>query len=155
MNDLILVITGTLGGLGFSLIFSTKKDKLLYAVIGSLLTSFIYVVMRHLTDNTFLQNLVSAVIGTLYCEISSRIIKAPVTIFLLTAIVPLVPGGLLYYTMSNAVIGDMSNTIYYGTQTFLISSGVAVGIVIASALTKYVLNFKEFIYINFRQKKSR
>ena len=41
---------------------------------------------------------VASVVLTIYAEILARVVKCPATLFLVTAAVPLIPGGSLYNT---------------------------------------------------------
>ena len=43
---------------------------------------------------------------TIYAEIMARLFKEPVTGFLLIGIIPMVPGGPLYYTMEYCINGE-------------------------------------------------
>ena len=53
--------------------------------------------------------------------------KAPVTGFLTIGILPLVPGGGIYYTMEYCVSGQTSQFIETGIHTFAIAGALAVG----------------------------
>ena len=55
--------------------------------------------LLNFTGNDILQNFVATMAVALYSEILARIYKAPVTMFLIVGILPLVPGAGIYYTM--------------------------------------------------------
>ena len=50
------------------------------------------------------------------------------------AILPLVPGGSLYYTMENVVHGRLEAARSYGQQTLIVALAIAAGISFVVAL---------------------
>ncbi len=92
-----------------------------------------------------LQNLIPATIVTLYAELLARLVKAPATVFLIPSIIPLVPGGRLYYTMRAIVDGNEIKAKIFAKQTLVIALGIAVGIVIVS-LVFYHISHKHIRY---------
>ena len=52
-------------------------------------------------------------------QIFARVFKAPATIFLIIGIIPLVPGGGIYYTMYALLGGDMQLFAQKGAETAL------------------------------------
>ena len=71
---------------------------------------------------------------TLYSEWMARVRRCPVTSYLIVALLPLVPGGGIYYTMSHAVSGDMTQFSSRGMQTISIAGAMAVGILLISTV---------------------
>lgn len=129
-----IIVSGTIGTLGFCLFFRIRQDKLLYGCIGGLLTSLFYCICREYGMSPLMANMIPSVIGTLYAEIIARVVKAPATVFLIPAVIPLTPGGNLYYTMSAIVEGDMYQAQQQGELTLLVALGIAVGIVFVSVI---------------------
>ncbi len=137
--NIIQILAGILGSIGFALVFSLKKDKLPYIIIGSGLGWTIYLICYHYTQNVFLSNVASSVFCTAAAEFLARWRKAPTTLFLLIHIIPLVPGGSLYYTMRSFVINDKQAFATHGMNTLYSSAGIAVGILIVTSCI-YILN---------------
>jgi len=134
MKDaIVLCISGFLATIGFSVLFLTKVRRLPFAALGGLLACIVYVLFDYISGgNSFVTNLAAGVAITLYSEVFARIIKAPVTVLLLPALVPLVPGGMLYYAMSHLVIWNRDLFIYYAVETAKTGIGIAVGLMIVS-----------------------
>lgn len=65
--------------------------------------------------------------------------KAPANIFMIPGIIPLLPGGALYYTMSALIGGDMDTVMLKGKETGLMALGIVVGILVASELVRMIL----------------
>ena len=141
-----ILVSGTLGTLGFCLLFKIRKDKLIYGCIGGLVTNFIYCVCGDMGMSVLMQNMIPAIAATLYAEIIARVVKAPSTVFLIPAVIPLTPGGTLYYTMSAIVEGNMQEAQRMGEITLLVALGIAVGIVFISVI------FYQFSRLNIKLK---
>ncbi|MDK2810897.1 MAG: hypothetical protein PWR27_1606, partial [Petroclostridium sp.] len=69
-------------------------------------------------------------------EFFARQFKMPVTIFLTSGIIPLVPGAGLYYTMLELVQNNYAAAISKGVETIFIAGSIAVAIAISSSLFK-------------------
>ena len=106
---IIEILCALLGSFGFSLLFNLKKEKIFLASLGGGLTCFFYLLMVSQSVGNFTAYFWASVFATLYAEMMARILKAPVTIFVIPAVVPLIPGG-------NAV------------ETALIALAIALGI---------------------------
>ena len=104
---LILIFAGIGGTLGFSLIFRMRKKLIVWSLLGAALTLGVYVLCLATMQHAFFQNLFPALAGALFAEVTAKLTKSPATQYLACAIIPLVPGGGLYYTMYHFVTGDL------------------------------------------------
>lgn len=133
-HALILLLAGAAGTCGFALLFRMRKKLIPWAVLGALLTLAVYAVCLRYLQHAFFQNLFPALCGALYAELLARLTKSPATQYLVCAIIPLVPGGGLYYTMYAFVTGNMDTFHTALTQTARTAAGLAVGIILVSVL---------------------
>jgi uncharacterized membrane protein YjjB (DUF3815 family) len=138
-QDLIQILTATIGTLGFSIYFRVSEKNVIASTFGGALSWAVYLVVFHFSQNLFLANLVATLMIFGYSEIVARIMKAPANIFLIPAIIPLLPGNALYYTMRGLVDGDKEMFYNYGISTAIIAFGIATGIVAGSILFKQAL----------------
>lgn len=136
----MMLITAMIGTLGFCLLFKIKRDKIIYGVIGGTISTVIYLICIQAGMDLFIQNFIPTVVATIYTEIIARVVKAPTTVFLFPAIIPLTPGGSLYYTMRAIVDGNMAEANTVGKQTMVIALGIALGVLLVS------LVFSRFSY---------
>lgn len=137
--DFIQILAGIVGSIGFALIFNLKKDKLPFIIIGSGIGWFIYLLCFHYTQNIFLSNVAASAFCAASAEVLARWRKAPSTLFLIIHIIPLVPGGSLYYTMRSFVLHDTPSFSLHAQNTLYSSAGIAVGILIITSFI-YILN---------------
>ena len=131
MDITIELLTALLGALGFALLFQLRKGLLIPAAIGGLINWGAYLAFEQLVDNIFIACFIAAAISVIYCEICAKVLKAPVTLFLVPSVVPSVPGGALFYTMSNIVKKDWDLAREFGIRTAEFALGLAAGICLA------------------------
>jgi uncharacterized membrane protein YjjB (DUF3815 family) len=129
MKEIIMqLLAAFVGSMGFALIFGMKRRYLFCASLGALLGWGVYLATDALLTSSFLPPLFAAAFAVSYSEIMAKLLKTPATLFVIPAIIPLVPGGSLYYTMSYAVHRDMENARLYGTRTAETALAIAAGI---------------------------
>ncbi len=131
---LTIIITGTIGTLGFSLLFKANPKRTPFNALGGMLTCVVYVICCYYFSHEFFQNFFPALFATAYAEVMARVLKAPATPILACSIIPLVPGGKLYYTTYYLVVGQMDVFELTLTQTLRIAAGLAVGIIVISVI---------------------
>lgn len=141
---ILQLIAAFFGSIGFAIILKIKGKQIFYAGIGGLVTWWIYLAAyEHLADY-FLCNLIASVFVAFYAEIMARVNRAPATIFLTAAAVPLIPGGKLYYTMYGLVSNDEAMFVENGTAAITIALAISLGFVIVTLINKYLNMLKRF-----------
>ena len=144
MKDIIIqLLTGMLGSLGFALLFGLKKKYLLNAALGGLICCALYQVGMLIFGSIFLACLAASAFCALYSEVAARLKKAPSTLFFITSVIPLVPGGSLYYACSNAVIRDWEKAKYFSMLTLQYALAIAAGACVVWAIMITVENIKK------------
>ena len=134
MTEIIQLITAFLGSLGFAMLFGTRRQHLLLAALGGLFAWGIYLMVHALVPGVFLPNLAAALFSSAYADLLAHLRKCPATLFLIPAIVPLVPGSSLYYAMEAVVNGDYAAAALYGHATLGCALAIAAGISVISVL---------------------
>lgn len=132
LNIIKLVIMGTLGAAGFAVFFSIKPKHIPFAAIGGAIATLVYAILDELGVDLFVSNFVASLFCVVYSNLFARWLKTPSMVFITASIIPLVPGGSLFYTMSNIIIGDSAVAKSYGLNTLKVALGIAGGIVIES-----------------------
>lgn len=139
---LIIIVSGMLGTVGFSVLFRSDKHRIICNAVGGALTCVVYVICCRYFDHLFAQNFFPAVFATAYAEIMARIMQAPATPILACSIIPLVPGGKLYYTTYYFVMSQMDSFDASLSDTLKISAGLAVGIICISVVVHEITRHK-------------
>lgn len=134
----VLMISGIVGTIGFAIIFHLRTKEIIISTFGTLFVLIGYIIFRNYIERPFTLVLIAAIIGCIYAELAARYAKKPAICILTVAILPLYPGGALYYTLSYLVEGDRdlfkSNIFTTGEKTI----AIACAIVICSVLFKYI-----------------
>lgn len=132
----IVVASGVIGSVGFALIFGVAKKHFVFAIISSLLSCLAFELVFALGGGMFVSAAVGAGLTAAYSDIMAHKIKAPATVMIIIGIIPLVPGARLYYTMLGIVRDDMQMFSQNGESALLIAAGIAVGIIVVTAISK-------------------
>jgi len=111
--------------------------RLPWVSVGAMLTTFVF--WLTLSLGNFISNLLAVLFATLFCEIAARLGRAPAINFLTPTIIPLVPGGLLYYTVHFYIVGEHADALAYGNQTLAACFGIAAGVLLGSFLWRLIL----------------
>lgn len=139
---MIKLLFAAFGTLGFGLLFHAKKNKLVYIMIGGFLNYLGYSFIYRYTSNIFLSSLGCAVVTSIYSNIMAIVLKCPSTVFILTGLIPIVPGSSLFYMMQGFVLKNYD----LAKLNFGITCEVILGIVAGMALSTVVVTFiREFI----------
>lgn len=143
-EQIIQVIAAFFGSLGFAIVLKIKGRQVFYAGIGGLITWAIYLMVYDQFQSYFVGNLVASIFVAIYAEVMARINKAPATIFLTAAAVPLVPGGKLYYTMEGLIKENNEMVVTNFTTAVVIALAISMGFVIVAVVNKYINRLPRF-----------
>lgn len=132
---------------GFGIIFNIKGKKLFFASLGGGLSWFIYALCLRLGLTEISSLFLSSVIFSAYSEIFARILRTPVTTLVVCALIPLVPGGGMYYTMFEAVVGNINKALELGLNTLASAGVLALGVIFVSTITRLIMSHKRKLEI--------
>lgn len=131
------IIAVFIAAVSFAVIYRAPKSELMHAgliaTIGWLANWLLAVY-----SNDIMAMLAGAAVVALLCEVWSRWRRQPVTVYLIPAIIPLVPGGQAYQTMLSFLQGDYLLGVEQLIQTLFLSGAIAGGIMIVSSVFRYV-----------------
>ncbi len=135
MNEIILqLVTAFVGSFAFALLFRVRRERLLPASLGGLLAWGVYLLMGALTDQEVVRYFVASVVLTVYAETLARLVRCPATLFIVTASIPLIPGGSLYKTMEYFMRNDLEAFSRQALTTVLLAVALAVGMLFPTAI---------------------
>lgn len=118
---------------GFCFLFNIRGKTILYAAFGGALGWFAYLLLNFLA-NDITQFFLATIVTAVYSEIMARIFKKPATEYQIVALLPMVPGGGIFYTMEYCVIGNNAMFSQTGLHTLGIAGALAMGILLVSTL---------------------
>lgn len=134
--EILQIITGGIGTVGFAILFNVRDKKLIAAILGGFLSWAAFLLFRMFIGNEPICYFLVSVLISLYSEIMARKLKTPTTTFLMTSLIPLIPGGSLYYTMVYAFSGSSEKFLTKGIYTLQLAAALALGIIVVTAVAK-------------------
>lgn len=81
---------------------------------------------------------IATIVVAVLAEVFARIHKTPATLFLIIGIIPMVPGGGIYYTMEALLNGNMQQFVSQGIKTAASAGAIAVGCSLVSSIVRMV-----------------
>lgn len=128
------IFTAFLGSLGFSLLFRVDLKDIPWGVLGGGLDWAAYLLVFGACESVFVSALAGAMAATAFAEIMACARKTPATVYLLPGLIPLVPGGSLYYTMNALIQKNYDVALEKGLATVEVMLGVSLGVVAVSLM---------------------
>lgn len=119
---------------GFTILFNVHGRGSVLCVLAGAATWMVYLLCTALGLGVYSANMFAAIFAAVCAEIMARLRKCPVTPYLVIAVVPLLPGAGVYYTMSMGLEGDLIEALRKGLETAGIAGSLAVGILLTSTV---------------------
>lgn len=138
MQEFVQLMAATAGSLGFAALFNIRGKKLVFATLGGFLGWGVYLAVEHVNANPYVCGFCSSVMLTLYAECMARIHKTPVTVFLVSAAIPLIPGASLYRAMACLMSRNWPGFTEQSTYALLFAASMAAGITTTTVIFQIV-----------------
>lgn len=136
--EIIQILTGFVGSLCFGILFNIRGKRLAFAALGGLFSWSLFIALGFFIDSDPVNYFIVALAIGLYSHFLARALKTPTTTFVITSLIPLIPGSSLYYTMVYAFEGDFQHFAEKGLYTLKLSCALALGIIITSAAMRII-----------------
>lgn len=138
MTDAILLILFSFfASLGFGIVFRIEKKYLMIAGLSGALTRFVYLLLMQFISESFIYNFLAAAVAALFAELMAIYTKNPSTVFLYPSIIPLIPGGALYYSVVGLMLQNSEYISGYLTLCIHSLAGLGIGFVFVSIIMHY------------------
>lgn len=139
MTELIrLSLLATLGTLGFSILFRLPKKRIPVMLIGAFLTSLIQLVCDAKAEQFFTGAMLATLFAVWFSELFARLLRTPAIVLLTPILIPLVPGGSLFYTMQGILLGNTEQIRQFAMETAQVGFGIAFGTLVATAIARFI-----------------
>ncbi len=140
---LFQLISASIVTFAFAILFNIKGRILIYTSIAGGISWLVHLILKDLNQPEEMGYFIAAIIIGVYAEVVSKEIKTTATTIMIPALIPLAPGGGIYYTMLNLIEKDYDKSLHYGIQTLLLAGAMALGIVTAITIFKVYKNLIE------------
>ena len=121
---------------GFGLVFNIQGVGVLICGLGAALGWLAYLLAVGRGVGEIFAAFLAAIVIGIYSEAMARIRRCPVTGYLQVALLPLVPGAGIYYTMQYCVEGETGLFLSTLLHTFGFAAALAVGAMLTTSLLR-------------------
>lgn len=129
------LLSALFGSLGFSLLYNVHGKRLIWCAIGGLFAWGVVMLCGEWYDlSQPVSYFIASMCLAIYGQTMARVQRCPVTVFVATAAIPLIPGGSLYYTMRFAMLEQWSSFAVHGLQTGVYAIMISAGILVVSTI---------------------
>lgn len=137
------VLSAFFGVLALAVLFRVPRRYLFFSGLAGALGWFVDLVMTHYTENDMLSVFGAAVVVSVISQLFARAFKAPVTVFLVTGILPLVPGIGMYRMVFFLLRGDNATASHYFSYTLQMAGMIALAIFVVDSVFKIIYRKKK------------
>jgi uncharacterized membrane protein YjjB (DUF3815 family) len=143
------LLSAVAGTVGFAMLFRIRPKFLFACAVGGFVAYAVYLLTKNLVDGEFFPNVAAAVVTAVCSEVCAHKLKAPVQLFTIPMLVPLMPGGALYYSMYYLLAKDTPLALKHAVITletaFGLAGGVTVGITATAAVLVVIRQCKRYV----------
>ncbi|MFC4184172.1 threonine/serine exporter family protein [Saccharococcus thermophilus] len=126
----------------FGMIFNIPKKLLINSGFVGMVgwTVYFFLAEHHL--NNVMATFVAAFFVAMLSNLFARLYKTPATIFSVSGIIPLVPGGTAFEAMRHVVLNDYNAAISLAAKAFMISGAIAMGLIFSEVFNQLIKRWR-------------
>lgn len=128
--------------MGFSLIYNIHGKNIVIASLCGAFSWGIYLIVDAFSTSLVMPYFVSGLAIALYSEIAAMIFQAPITVYLIPGIIPLVPGLTIYRTMEACLSGSLTLFGEGLFSTLKIGGSITLGLILMSSFFRLIKSRK-------------
>ena len=122
----------------FTMIFEVPKRYSVYCGLAGAVNWWVYLIAMNQTSSSMLASFFASFAVAIFSQVFARILKAPVSVFLVTGILPTVPGAGIYRTVYYLIRNNSHQCTYYLLQTIQVAGAIAMAIFLTDSLFRMV-----------------
>lgn len=138
MNIAAQLVTSFIASAAFGIIFNAPKRTLLQCGFIGMAGWLLYILCLEFSLDVTAAALIAAFAVTVVSQLFAKAYKTPIIVFNVAGIIPLVPGGLAYDAMRNAVENQYDQAVQLAAKAFMISGAIAIGLVFSEVLNQII-----------------
>lgn len=136
LEFVLQVVSAFVGVVAVAILFQVPKKHLFLAGLTGAAGWAVELVAEHIKGNAILSAFFAALLVAVLSQIFARVSKAPVTVYLVTGILPLVPGVGMYRTVYYLLQNNREQTSFYLSYTLQIAGMIALAIFVVESFFK-------------------
>lgn len=122
--------------LSFGLVLDLPRKYLVWSGVTGGVCWLVYLLVRADSGSLVRAAFLSGLSVALLAHLSARILRAPVTVFLIPGILPLVPGTSIYHCVYNIIRSNREQSNYYLIETMQIAGAIAMAVFLMDSVFK-------------------
>lgn len=135
LHEIILpCVYSFIASIAFGIQFNIRFLHIIAAGVGGIVSQFIFLLLELNGTGEMFCYFAAACAISIYAELLARRLRVPVNMYLVIAIIPLVPGSYIYNTMMTLIGGDTDGFLIQCVRTFEIAGSIAMGVFIVSSI---------------------
>ena len=132
------LITSFIASAAFGIIFNVPKNTLVQCGMVGMIGWVLYFFLVENGVNSIPATLSAAFLVAVISQYFAKRYKTPITIFNVSGIIPLVPGGLSYDAMKHFVENDYNVAVQLAAKAFMLAGAIAMGLIFAEVMNQLV-----------------
>ncbi len=133
MDIIINTVFSFTASLCFAVVFNIRDKNLVFSAIGGMIGWMLFYGLSFVIQDDIIKYFVASVAVSFYSRYMAKRTKSPVLVFLVVAIIPLVPGYSIYKTMENLLMADTQTFIDSAVYTFKVAMVIATGFLLSTS----------------------
>ena len=130
------LITSFIASAAFGIIFNVPRNTLVQCGSVGMIGWVLYFYLVENGVNSIPATLSAAFLVAVISQYFAKRYKTPITIFNVSGIIPLVPGGLSYDSMKHFVENDYDIAVQLAAKAFMLAGGIAMGLIFAEVMNQ-------------------
>jgi uncharacterized membrane protein YjjB (DUF3815 family) len=122
----------------FGVIFNIPKKLLINSGFVGMVGWMVYILFAEQHVNHVMATFIAAFFVAMLSNLFARLYKTPATIFSVSGIIPLVPGGTAFEAMRHVVLNDYNAAISLAAKAFMISGAIAMGLIFSEVVNQLI-----------------
>jgi len=141
--EIVQIAGAFLAVAGFCLVLEVPKKLLYHTAFVGAVGWMMYLIAVKFGCTSYIASFWAAAAVSVLSHINARRLKAPVTVFLIGGILPVVPGAGMYRTAYSIMVEDAEQVYMHLQETLLIAGAIAVAIFITDSIARLIKGKKE------------
>jgi uncharacterized membrane protein YjjB (DUF3815 family) len=126
----------------FGVIFNVPKKLLIHIGFVGMVGWMVYILFAEQHVNHVMATFIAAFFVAMLSNLFARLYKTPATIFSVSGIIPLVPGGTAFEAMRHVVLNDYNTAISLAAKAFMISGAIAMGLIFSEVVNQLIKRWR-------------
>lgn len=138
LEAVLQVVSAFIGVVTLAVVFQVPKQYLFLTGLTGAGGWLVDLVVMEVTESAISSSFFAAFLVAILSQIFARVSKAPVTIYLVSGILPLVPGVGMYRTVYYLLQNDTEQTSYYFSHTLQVAGMIALAIFVVDSFFRFL-----------------